>query len=113
MLSDILELLCHLMAASFEFACSFDYAALVVEQDHPVPLHGQIGDDEADLWEQLARMPFDLGNDTVRLVPTPRLIYSKSSYRRLTLVGDGRPTGRVIQCAIFSRCTALVGKRIA
>lgn len=74
MLSDILELLCHLTAASFEFACSFGYSALVVEPDHPVPLQGQIGDDEADLWEQLARMPFDLGNDTARLVPTQRLI---------------------------------------
>ncbi|MCK9991773.1 MAG: hypothetical protein Dbin4_00293 [Alphaproteobacteria bacterium] len=26
-------------------------AALIVEQHHPIRLHGQVGDDEANLWE--------------------------------------------------------------
>jgi hypothetical protein len=50
-------------------------AALVVEpHHHPVRLHRQVGDDEADTREQLARMPFDLGNHTARLVPGRGLI---------------------------------------
>jgi len=49
-------------------------AALVVEPHHPVRLHRQVGDDEADTREQLARMPFDLGDHTARLVPRPCLI---------------------------------------
>src|SRR3546814_8849532 len=49
-------------------------AALVVEPHHPVWLHRQVGDDEADFGEQLARMPFDLGDDAARLVPGRRLI---------------------------------------
>lgn len=37
-------------------------APLVVEPHHPVRLHRQVGDDEADTREQFARMPFDLGD---------------------------------------------------
>jgi hypothetical protein len=47
----------------------FGGAALVVEAHHPVRVHRHIGDDEAHFWEQLARMPFDLGGDTAGLVP--------------------------------------------
>ena len=49
-------------------------AAPVVEPDHPVRLHRQIGDDEADTREQLARMPFDLGDHAALFVPGGRLI---------------------------------------
>jgi len=49
-------------------------AALIVEADDPVRLHRQVGDDEADFGEQLARMPFDLRYDTAGLVPGRRLI---------------------------------------
>ena len=49
-------------------------AALVVEPHHPVWLHRQIGDDEANTREQLARVPFDLGDHSARLVPGRRLI---------------------------------------
>ena len=49
-------------------------AAPVVEPDHPIRLHRQVGDDEADLGEQLARMPFDLGDHAAWLVPTLSLI---------------------------------------
>jgi hypothetical protein len=49
-------------------------AALVVEAHHPVRVHGQVGDDEADFWEQLARTPFCLGGDTAGLVPGCGLI---------------------------------------
>jgi len=49
-------------------------AALVVEPHHPVWFHRQVGDDEADFGEQLARMPFDLGDHPARLVPRRRLI---------------------------------------
>lgn len=44
-------------------------AASIVEAGDLVRLHGKVGDDEADLREQLARMPFDLGNDPARPVP--------------------------------------------
>lgn len=36
-------------------------AALVVVPHDPVGVLGHVGDDEADFWEQLARMPFNLG----------------------------------------------------
>ena len=49
-------------------------AALIIEPHHPVWLHRQIGEDEADAGEQLARMPFDLGYHAARLVPALRLI---------------------------------------
>ena len=49
-------------------------AALIIEPHHPIRLHGQVGDDEADLWKQLARVPFDLGDHTARLVPGCGLI---------------------------------------
>jgi hypothetical protein len=49
-------------------------AALVVEPNHPIRVHRQVGDNEAHTREQLARMPLDLGNDTARLVPALRLI---------------------------------------
>ncbi len=49
-------------------------AALVLERQHPIWLHRQVGDDEPDTWEQLARMPLDLGNHPARLVPRRRLI---------------------------------------
>ena len=49
-------------------------AALVVEPDHPVWLHRQVGDYEADTREQFARVPFDLGDDAAFLVPGRRLI---------------------------------------
>ena len=49
-------------------------AALVAEPHHPVWLHLQVGDDEADTREQLARIPFDLGDDAALLVPGRRLI---------------------------------------
>lgn len=49
-------------------------AALVVEHHDPVWLHWQVGDAEPDTREQLARMPFDLGDHTARFVPGSRLI---------------------------------------
>ena len=49
-------------------------AALVVEPHDPVRVHGHVGDDEADTREQLARVPFDLGDHSARLVPGRRLI---------------------------------------
>src|SRR3546814_3956677 len=52
-----------------------DWSSDVCSSDlHPVWLHRQVGDDEADFGEQLARMPFDLGDDAARLVPGRRLI---------------------------------------
>jgi len=39
-----------------------------------MPVHRRIGDDETYVGEQLARMPFDLGDYTARLVPALRLI---------------------------------------
>jgi len=47
----------------------FGGAALVVEAHHLVWLHGQVGDDEAEPWEKLAQMPFDLGDYTAGIVP--------------------------------------------
>ncbi len=44
-------------------------AAPVAEPYHPVGLHGQIGDDKADLREQIARMALDPGDDTAGRVP--------------------------------------------
>ncbi len=46
----------------------FGGAALVVESNDPVRLHRQLGDHEAYLWEadlreQVTRMPFDIGDD--------------------------------------------------
>lgn len=49
-------------------------AALVVEAHHPVWFHRQVDDDEADFGEQVARVPFDLGDRPARLVPGCRLI---------------------------------------
>lgn len=49
-------------------------SALVVEPDDPVWFHWQIGDNEADAREQLAGMPFHLGDDTTGFVPRCRLI---------------------------------------
>lgn len=49
-------------------------AALIVEPHHPTRLHGQVGDGEADHRKQLARVPFDLGDNTARLVPGCGLI---------------------------------------
>ena len=49
-------------------------AALIVEPHHPIRVHRQVGDDEAHAGEQLARMPFDLGNHPAWLVPALRLI---------------------------------------
>ena len=49
-------------------------ATLVVEAHHPVRVHRHIGDNEADFWEQLARMPFDLGDQPAWLIPALRLI---------------------------------------
>ena len=49
-------------------------SALVVEANDPVWLHRQVGDDEADAGEQLARMPLDLGDNAPGLVPRRRLI---------------------------------------
>ena len=49
-------------------------AALIVKPHHPVRLHRQVGDDEADLRKQLARVPFDLGDNTAFLAPGRRLI---------------------------------------
>lgn len=49
-------------------------ATAVVEPADPLGLHRQVGHDEEDAREQLARMPLDLRDDTARLVPTLRLI---------------------------------------
>lgn len=49
-------------------------AALVVEPDDPVWFHWQVGDNKADAGEQLAGMPFQLGDDTTRFVLRCRLI---------------------------------------
>jgi hypothetical protein len=45
-------------------------AALVVEGDHPLGRARLIGDDEADAWSELARMPLDFGG-AGRTAPTP------------------------------------------
>jgi len=52
----------------------FGGAALVVQAHHPVGLHRQVGDDEADTGEQRARVPLEPGDDTAGLVPALRLI---------------------------------------
>ena len=44
-------------------------AALILEADDPVRLHRQVGDDKADAREQLAGMPFYLGDNPARLAP--------------------------------------------
>jgi hypothetical protein len=44
-------------------------ATLIVEPDDPVWFHWQVGDNKADAGEQLAGMPFDLGNDPPWFVP--------------------------------------------
>ncbi len=44
-------------------------AALIVELDNPVCLHRQAVDHKSDTGKQLARMPFDFGDNTARLVP--------------------------------------------
>ena len=49
-------------------------AAPVIEAHHPVGFHRQVGDDEADTREQLARVPFDLGDHTALLVARRGLI---------------------------------------
>lgn len=49
-------------------------AALVVEADDPVRFHRHVGDHEAHAREQLAGMPFHLGDDPTGLVPGCRLI---------------------------------------
>ena len=66
----------HCLAA---YACMrekvlFSGAALVVEAHHPIWLHRQVGNDEADKGKQLSRVPFDLGDDTAGLVPGYGLI---------------------------------------
>ena len=43
-------------------------AALIVELDNPVCLHRQAGDHKPDTGKQLARMPFDFGDNKARLV---------------------------------------------
>lgn len=52
----------------------FGCATLIVEVDNPVRVHRQIGHDKADAREQLAGMPFNLGDDAAWLVPRRRLI---------------------------------------
>ncbi len=47
----------------------FGGAALVVEPNDPVRLHRRVGDDKADLREQVTRMPFDPGDDPPWFVP--------------------------------------------
>jgi len=53
-------------------------AALIVEAGDLLGLHprvqGQVGDDEAHAGEQLARGPFDPGEDAARFVPGSALI---------------------------------------
>jgi hypothetical protein len=44
-------------------------SALVVERDDPLGRAGQVGDDEADARNKLARMPFDFGDNLARLGP--------------------------------------------
>jgi len=44
-------------------------ATLIVELDHSVCLHRQVGDHKSDVGKQLARMSFDFGDNTARLVP--------------------------------------------
>jgi hypothetical protein len=46
----------------------------VVESDDPVGRARQVGDDEADARNKLARMPLDLGNHPARLGPASGLI---------------------------------------
>jgi hypothetical protein len=49
-------------------------AALIVEPHHPIRVHRQVGDDVADLWEHLARMPFGLRDGPALLIPGCGLI---------------------------------------
>jgi hypothetical protein len=49
-------------------------AALIVEADDPVRFHRQAGDHKSDTGKQLARMPFDFGDNPAWLVPGCRLI---------------------------------------
>ena len=68
--------------------------ALVVKPYHPVWLHRQLCDYEADTWEQLVRMPLDLCNHTALPVPGRRLILELLT-EPFDLVLGGCPTGRV------------------
>src|ERR1700730_11901850 len=48
--------------------------ALVVEGDDIFGRPRHVGDDEADAWIEIARMPFDLGDDPAWLRPASGLI---------------------------------------
>ena len=47
---------------------------LIVEIDDPAMVHRHVGDNEIDAGEQLARMPLDLGDNVIGLVPKGRLL---------------------------------------
>ena len=47
---------------------------LIVEIDDPVMVHRHVGDNEIDAGEQLPRMPLDLGDNALGLVPKGRLL---------------------------------------
>ena len=64
-------------------------AAPVVEPHHPVRVHREFGDDEANTRKQLSRVPFDLSDHPARLVPGRRLIL-EVLVEPLDL-GQGRP----------------------
>ena len=97
-------------------------ATLVVELHHPVGFHRQVGDDEAHAGEELARMPFDLGDDTALLLlalrPVVEILVEPvhlgqrgSPYRPRQPVRDllaqdgisGQPDGVEITC-LFEAC---------
>ena len=52
----------------------FCRAALIVEGDDALGRSRHVGDDEADGWIKLARMPLDLGDYAARYLPALRLI---------------------------------------
>lgn len=47
---------------------------LIVEIDDPVMVHRHVGDNEIDAGEQLPRIPLDLGDNALGLVPKGHLV---------------------------------------
>ena len=64
----------HLIAPLSSLIHVLARPALVVEGDHPLGRARQIGDDEADTWNKVARMPLDFGDHPARLGPASGLI---------------------------------------
>ena len=64
----------HLIAPLPSLTPLLRRAALIVEGDNPLSRARQVGDDEADARNKLARMPLYLGDHPARLDPASGLI---------------------------------------